>query len=113
MALGGFDGLLGGVVRPGDGEVAGEQPHLLALVSQAAGEHVAGVVLAVVPVAEPVGDLTPVHRARRSVPAGPSSRLGSSAGSPGGDRVVDGPVGLAQDLADLFGPGLPVGVQGW
>ena len=33
-----FEGLLGGVVRPGHGEVSGEGPDLFGLVTQAGGE---------------------------------------------------------------------------
>lgn len=68
-------------------------------------------VLAVVPVAEPVGDLTPVHRAVIAF-AQVREQARVELCAPGGDRFGDRPVGLAQDLADLFGPVLLVGVQG-
>jgi hypothetical protein len=69
------------------------------------------VVLAVVPVAEPVGDLTPVDR---GVVAFPQVReqVRVEGARPGGEGVLDGTVGVAEDPADGFGPVLPVGVQG-
>ena len=53
VPLGGFDGLLGAVIRPVHGELGGEEPDLLVVVAQPAAEGVAGVV-AVVPVPVPV-----------------------------------------------------------
>ncbi len=53
MPLGGFDGLLGAVVRPVHAEVRGEQPDLPGVLLQPAAQHVAGVV-SVVPVPVPV-----------------------------------------------------------
>jgi len=51
--------LFGGIVRPWDCEVSGEQPDLFGFVLEALGEGVAGVV-SLVPVAMPVGGDAPV-----------------------------------------------------
>jgi hypothetical protein len=40
MSFGAFEGLFGGVVRPGHGEVSGEGPDLVGLVVEAFGEVV-------------------------------------------------------------------------
>lgn len=111
MSFRSLDRLLGGVAGPGHGEVAGEQPDLAGFGFQAAGEHVAGVVLAVVPVAEPVGDLAPVHRLVIALAqAGEQFRV--ELGAAGGDRLLNCAMRLAQDLANLLRPVLPVRVQG-
>ena len=54
-----FQRLLRRVVRPGHGKHCREQPHLAGFVGEALGEGVAGVVALAVPVAVPVGGLSP------------------------------------------------------
>src|SRR5947209_14282122 len=61
VSFGAFEGLLGGVVRPGHGEVSGEGPDLLGFGGKSAGEGVSGMV-AVGPVAVLVGGDSPLDR---------------------------------------------------
>ena len=61
MSFRALEGLLGGVVRPGHGEVSGEGPDLFGLVTQAGGEVVSGMV-ALGPVAVAVGGDAPLDR---------------------------------------------------
>ena len=103
-----FEGLFGGVVGPGHGEVSGEQRDLLGLVTQACREVVSGVV-ALGPVAVTVGGDSPRNR---FVVASPQvgEQLGieliAAFGLGGGDRGG----GLAQHRDDLPGPLLLGGV---
>jgi hypothetical protein len=104
VPLGGFDGLLGAVVRPVHGELSGEQPDLLFVVAQPAAEGVAGVV-AVVPVPVPVvrdpeGDGLVV------APVQLRQKLRIEGGIAPGQRLLDRLVRLAEDLDDVAGPGL-------
>jgi hypothetical protein len=69
------------------------------------------VVLAVVPVAVPVGDLSPVHGLVVAL-AQAGEQLGVEGVLPGGDRILDRTAGFFEDLADVAGPALPVRVQG-
>ena len=61
VPFGGFDSLLGAVVRPLDAGLAGEQPDLVGVLAQPAAEGVAGVV-AVVPVPVPPLPVSSVAR---------------------------------------------------
>ena len=102
VALCGFDGLLGAVVRPVDGELRGEQPHLLFVFAQPAAERVAGMV-PLVPVPQPVvrdpeGDGLVV-----ALPQLRQQLLIQRRVAPG-QRVVNGLVRLAEDLDDFSRP---------
>jgi hypothetical protein len=59
----------------------------------------------------PAGDLTPVHRLVAAFPQ-PGQQGGVERGLPGGDRVPGRTVSVVEDLADVFGPALPVRAQG-
>jgi len=109
VQLGAVEHLLAGVVRPWRGEDRGEQPDLVGFGDQAPGQGVAGMV-ALVPVAVPVGDLSPVHRL---VVAGPYLGQQGRVQVIGvvGFGLLDCGVGLAQHLLHVSGPPLVVWVH--
>src|SRR5262249_2882760 len=104
VALGGLGAPLRDVVRPVRAEVAGEQPDLLFVVPQPAGEAVAGVI-AVVPVPEPVVDDAVRDGLVVAFPQ-VTEYLRVQAGVAAGAGVRYCPVRLAQDGDDLPCPGL-------
>ena len=90
MAPGLLRAALTDVVRPVDGEVAGEQEDLLPVAGQPAGERVAGVV-SLVPVAEPAVDPPGFRRGAVALAqAGEDPRV--QGGAAEGAGVLDGPV---------------------
>ena len=93
VQFGAFQRLLRRVVRPGHGEHCREQPHLAGFVGEACGEGVAGMPAFAVPVAVPVGGLSPGDSL---VVAGTKTaqQYGVEFGGCGDLRGLDGGVGL-------------------
>src|SRR6266581_7368866 len=103
MAFRGFRSALRDVIRPADGEEAGEQENLFLIFAQPGAEGVPGVVPAAVPVPQPVVDDPGRDRIVVAFPQVIEDLL-VQGGIPAGAGGLDGLMSVTQDRDDLPGP---------